>query len=78
MVKCAAPDSNHRRWIRKNSTRIDVDQSRMIKNICDYQKEDCISNVKRPQLRYLLANTSLHQPVETFFTSGALLFDQVV
>ena len=31
-------------------------------------KEDCMSNVKRPQLRYLLTNTSLHQPVETFFT----------
>ena len=31
-------------------------------------KEHCMSSVKRPQLRYLLANT----------TSGALLFDQVV
>lgn len=43
-------------------------------------KEDCMSNVKRPQLRYLLTNTSLHQPVETFSTWAApfsiTLFDQ--
>ena len=38
MVKCTAPDCY--RWIRKlDWKRIGVDQSGMIKNICDYQKK---------------------------------------
>lgn len=62
-VKCTAHESP-------------LDKKKSVKNNTRYMwlsKEDCISNVKRPQLRYLLTNTSLHQLVEAFFT-WALLF----